>query len=79
MENSNGGEVKINFSTDSERSDPQKQPVIIVGQLTCLNKITFDDVRHKLEPRVTEEVVTLYKLFFVTLFGRIIIIIFNLL
>ncbi|XP_073987191.1 probable aminopeptidase NPEPL1 granny smith protein [Rhodnius prolixus] len=56
MENSNGGEVKINFSTDSERSDPQKQPVIIVGQLTCLNKITFDDVRHKLEPRVTEEV-----------------------
>uniref|UniRef100_A0A023F9F8 Putative leucine aminopeptidase 1 n=1 Tax=Triatoma infestans TaxID=30076 RepID=A0A023F9F8_TRIIF len=56
MENSNGGEVKITFSTDSERSDPQKQPVIIVGQLTCLNKINFDAIRHKLEPRVTEEV-----------------------
>ncbi len=37
-------------------TDPAERPVIIIGQLRHLQKVSFDRVRSKLEPRVTEEV-----------------------
>jgi len=51
--------VKLHFSSTLTRSDPLENPVIIIGQLKNLNRLSFNDVRVKLEPRVTEEVSTL--------------------
>uniref|UniRef100_T1J675 Cytosol aminopeptidase domain-containing protein n=1 Tax=Strigamia maritima TaxID=126957 RepID=T1J675_STRMM len=48
--------VKINFSGVLTTTDPREQPVIIIGQMKNLQKISFNDVKIKLEPRVTEEV-----------------------
>jgi len=38
-------------------SDPLKSPVTIVGQLDHLKKLKFEDVRGKLEPRVSADLV----------------------
>lgn len=48
--------VTLRYSSDLATSDPQHNPVLIVGQVKNLNKITFDQVKRKVEPRVTEEV-----------------------
>ncbi|BET02358.1 Cytosol aminopeptidase family, catalytic domain [Nesidiocoris tenuis] len=56
MENSQAADLtRVVFRKDSPRTDPQKEPIIIVGQLAHLHKINFKDVEHKLSPRVTEE------------------------
>ncbi|XP_064610708.1 probable aminopeptidase NPEPL1 [Liolophura sinensis] len=47
--------VTLRYSSDLATSDPQHNPVLIVGQVKNLAKITFDQVKRKLEPRVTEE------------------------
>lgn len=48
--------VNITFPDFSISSDPINHPVFIIGQLVNLNKIKYDDVRHKFEDRVSEEV-----------------------
>ncbi|XP_026728599.1 probable aminopeptidase NPEPL1 isoform X2 [Trichoplusia ni] len=47
--------VSIKFRWGLTPSDPEQQPVLIVGQASHLNTLTWDDVRCKLEPRVSEE------------------------
>ncbi|XP_065332008.1 probable aminopeptidase NPEPL1 [Cloeon dipterum] len=48
--------AKIEFLNSLPPTDPQKHPVLIVGQTKHLSKLTFNDVRAKLEPRVTDQV-----------------------
>lgn len=48
--------VKLEFQDGLTPSDPQKKPVLIVGQLKNLAKVKYDEIKIKLEPRVTEEV-----------------------
>ncbi|XP_034486128.1 probable aminopeptidase NPEPL1 [Drosophila innubila] len=45
----------IKFNGSLTRSDPQLQPVLIIGQLRHLNLLKFGHLASKLEPRVTEE------------------------
>ncbi|CAB3232434.1 unnamed protein product [Arctia plantaginis] len=47
--------VSIKFRWGLSPSDPEQQPVLIVGQASHIASLTWDDVRCKLEPRVTEE------------------------
>lgn len=57
MESNNGHcQVDLVFSSDSPPSDPKSQPVLIVGQAVYLNKIEYNQIQHKLEPRVSKEV-----------------------
>ncbi|XP_068624954.1 probable aminopeptidase NPEPL1 [Battus philenor] len=51
-----GGSVNVKFRWGLSTSDPETQPVLIVGQAVHLNTFTWQDVRCKLEPRVSEEV-----------------------
>ncbi|KAJ9586400.1 hypothetical protein L9F63_019952, partial [Diploptera punctata] len=48
--------AKLQFLGQLTRTDPQTHPVVIIGQVKNLAKIKFNDVKMKLEPRVTEEV-----------------------
>lgn len=49
--------VNIKYGLKSEkRDDPENIPCLVVGLGRNINKLTFDDVKHKLEPRVTEKV-----------------------
>ncbi|XP_019869524.2 probable aminopeptidase NPEPL1 [Aethina tumida] len=48
--------TKLIFRSGLTKSDPHRNPVLIVGQAKHLSQLKFDDVRAKLEPRVTEEV-----------------------
>ena len=48
--------VNLRFSGTLSPCDPSQHPVLVVGQLKNLNKVTFDQVKVKLEHRVTEEV-----------------------
>ncbi len=48
--------VNLRFSGTLSPCDPSQNPVLVVGQLKNLNKVTFDQVKVKLEHRVTEEV-----------------------
>nr|CAD7606267.1 unnamed protein product [Timema genevievae] len=48
--------VNLEFSSSLSKSDPQKQPVIIIGQLKNLIKAKYSSVKAKLEPHVTEQV-----------------------
>ncbi|CAG4983284.1 unnamed protein product [Parnassius apollo] len=48
--------VNVKFRWGLTTSDPEQQPVLFVGQASHLNTLTWQDVRCKLEPRVTEEV-----------------------
>ncbi|XP_060807419.1 probable aminopeptidase NPEPL1 isoform X1 [Amyelois transitella] len=47
--------VNIKFRWGLTASDPERQPVLIVGQVPHLCSLKWQDVRCKLEPRVTEE------------------------
>lgn len=49
--------TKITFSNTLKKSDPQKNPVLIIGQVKHLTQLRYVTIRHKLEPRVTEEVI----------------------
>lgn len=48
--------TKIVFGNSLSRSDPQQSPVLIIGQVKHLNLLKYQDIKVKLEPRVTEEV-----------------------
>ncbi|PZC76739.1 hypothetical protein B5X24_HaOG204183 [Helicoverpa armigera] len=48
--------VSIKIRSGLTPSDPEQQPVLIVGQAAHLAALSWDDVRCKLEPRVSEEV-----------------------
>lgn len=56
MESNGNFKVNLIFTEDSPPSDPKVQPVLIVGQVANLNKVKYDQVKHKLQPRVSEEV-----------------------
>lgn len=45
--------IKINRSLTE--SDPRTHPVLIIGQLRHLSSLKFDQIKAKLEPRVSEE------------------------
>ncbi|XP_017859617.1 PREDICTED: probable aminopeptidase NPEPL1 [Drosophila arizonae] len=45
----------IKFNASLSRTDPQVQPVLIIGQLRHLNLLKFSQLAGKLEPRVNEE------------------------
>ncbi|XP_075985465.1 putative aminopeptidase NPEPL1 granny smith protein isoform X2 [Anticarsia gemmatalis] len=47
--------VSIKFRWGLSPSDPEQQPVLFVGQAAHLSALSWDDVRCKLEPRVSEE------------------------
>nr|XP_049701826.1 probable aminopeptidase NPEPL1 isoform X2 [Helicoverpa armigera] len=47
--------VSIKIRSGLTPSDPEQQPVLIVGQAAHLAALSWDDVRCKLEPRVSEE------------------------
>ena len=48
--------VNLKFSSTLAPSDPSLNPVLIVGQLKNLTRLTFEDVKVKLQNRVSEEV-----------------------
>ncbi|XP_048484164.1 probable aminopeptidase NPEPL1 isoform X2 [Plutella xylostella] len=52
---SNGSGVSVKFTSGLSKSDPEQKPVLIVGQASHLATLTWQDVRCKLEPRVTED------------------------
>uniref|UniRef100_A0AA50HZI9 Aminopeptidase NPEPL1 n=1 Tax=Euphausia superba TaxID=6819 RepID=A0AA50HZI9_EUPSU len=49
------GGSKINFGSSLTTSDPQKTPVLIIGQLRHLTNLQFSDVASKLQPRLEAE------------------------
>ena len=49
-------QVKLRFSGTLTQSDPNQHPVVIVGQLKNLHRVSYEVLKVKLEPRVTEEV-----------------------
>nr|XP_032523702.1 probable aminopeptidase NPEPL1 [Danaus plexippus plexippus] len=48
--------VNIKFKWGLSTSDPEQKPVLFVGQTAHIAALSWQDVRCKLEPRVTEEV-----------------------
>lgn len=48
--------VSIKFKWGLSASDPEQKPVLFVGQGAHLSALSWQDVRCKLEPKVTEEV-----------------------
>ncbi|XP_013779517.1 probable aminopeptidase NPEPL1 [Limulus polyphemus] len=46
----------IKFDGQLSVSDPHRSPVLIIGQTKHLSRTTFNDVKMKLEPKVTEEI-----------------------
>ncbi|XP_055636702.1 probable aminopeptidase NPEPL1 [Toxorhynchites rutilus septentrionalis] len=46
---------KLSFHRELQAADPQRTPVLIIGQLRHLSAIPFERVSGKLEPRVTQE------------------------
>jgi len=47
--------VTLSFGCGLTTSDPNHHPVCFIGQLKNLNSISYDDVKIKLNPRVSEE------------------------
>ncbi|XP_053694585.1 probable aminopeptidase NPEPL1 [Sabethes cyaneus] len=47
---------QLSFHRKVEPSDPQKIPVLIIGQQRHLNELSYDRIRCKLEPCVSKEV-----------------------
>nr|CAI5864546.1 unnamed protein product [Callosobruchus analis] len=47
--------TKLIFRRILQKADPIQSPVLILGQLRHLTQLKFDNVRSKLEPRVSEE------------------------
>ena len=50
--------AQVLFSRGLTPSDPVKMPVIILGQHQHLARVAWEDIRAKLEPRVTQEIWT---------------------
>ena len=50
--------AQVLFSRGLTPSDPVKIPVIILGQHQHLVRVAWEDIRAKLEPRVTQEMWT---------------------
>ena len=49
--------VNINYGLKGPKSeDPANVPCLIIGLGKNINQLTFDNVKHKLLPRVSEEV-----------------------
>lgn len=48
--------VNIKFKWGLSVSDPEQKPVLFVGQSAHLAALSWQDVRCKLEPKVSEEV-----------------------
>lgn len=48
--------TQLVFSNVLSRTDPQQNPVLIIGQVKHLTQVKYQDIRIKLEPRVSEEV-----------------------
>ena len=48
--------VALHFSGELSKSDPAQHAVLIVGQIHHLLKLTYEKLKVKLEPRVSEEV-----------------------
>lgn len=48
--------TNITFTNVLKESDPQQTPVLIIGQLKHLTQLKYDDIKSKIEPRVSEEV-----------------------
>ena len=46
---------RLEFHTSLTKTDPQAHPVLIIGQLHHLQALKFDDLKCKLEPRITAE------------------------
>lgn len=51
--------VNITFGNCLTKTDPQDTPVLIIGRLTNLLRLKYQDIKCKLEPRVNEEVLHL--------------------
>lgn len=49
---------KLRFHRELQQTDPHQSPVLIVGQQRHLSDLSFDQVRCKLEPRVSLETFT---------------------
>ncbi|XP_041978337.1 probable aminopeptidase NPEPL1 isoform X2 [Aricia agestis] len=47
--------VSIKFKSRLTESDPEQKPVLFIGQPAHLSALSWQDVKCKLEPRVTEE------------------------
>ncbi|KAL1493754.1 hypothetical protein ABEB36_009448 [Hypothenemus hampei] len=47
--------AKLIFKSGLTKSDPQNVPILIVGQVKHLTRVPFNDIRPKLDPRVSEE------------------------
>ena len=48
--------AKVLFNGGLATSDPVTAPVMVVGQVKHLNRINWDTIKAKLEPRVNKEV-----------------------
>ncbi|KAK2149672.1 hypothetical protein LSH36_442g01046 [Paralvinella palmiformis] len=48
--------VSLTFSASLTPSDPKEHPVLIVGQQHNLNKLSYDVIKVKLEPRVSKDI-----------------------
>ncbi|KAG1675928.1 putative aminopeptidase NPEPL1 [Nymphon striatum] len=47
--------VTLTFHGNLSACDPQATPILILGQLKNLKKVPYEDIKLKLEPRVTKE------------------------
>ncbi|GLV36451.1 granny smith [Carabus blaptoides fortunei] len=50
--------TKLSYRGTLSKTDPQQKPVLFIGQVKHLASLKYDDVKCKLEPRVSEEVFT---------------------
>lgn len=54
--NSRKMSTKLIFRSGLTKTDPQQTPVLIIGQVKHLTQLKFQDIKSKLEPRVSEDV-----------------------
>ncbi|XP_074644678.1 putative aminopeptidase NPEPL1 isoform X2 [Tubulanus polymorphus] len=48
-------QVTLKYSSSLSQSDPNQHPVCIIGQLQNLQSVSYEEIRMKIETRVTEE------------------------
>lgn len=48
--------TKLSFHGKLSKTDPQKNPVLFIGQVKHLTALKYENIKCKLEPRVSEEV-----------------------
>lgn len=56
--------TNLKYNATLTKTDPHNNPVLIIGQIRHLNSLKFDEVKDKLLPRVTEEVINIIFLFY---------------